>query len=374
MIKKYENILLNVNELKLYDRVVCSGSMSRVFTRQRTFDLEGQTGIIISIREYTPVTYCTVYFDNMFSPELVQYEDKTNRLLTVLSSKLEKINVDKSKYPASNFSVRIKSLLEYCDYMECPHCLDIDFIDVNDNNNSYITYLPREKVKKLKENESPWESRMREKMAIGKFLKKLNPFTIPIDLEKKVNIYKAMYNHFINDKSKFNIVKGDDVVKWYQEKKYKKGQGKLNKSCMGRHHDKLFLYTDVKRVAMLILVDEENELLGRALVWNITHPAITYMDRVYTVYPEDENRFYKYAKENGWKTYVNDKNDLMIIRFNHHIGDEFENPYMDTFKYFIEYNGIYGKEYLTNTYENDASYIELEETMGVGEADDYDEF
>lgn len=373
MIKKYESVLQNKNEFNLYDRVICRGSMSKIFTRQEIINFEGQTGIIINMRYYPTVTYCTIYFDNMFSSELIPYEEKTNRLLTVLSSKLEKINVDKPKYPPSNFSIKVNSLLEYCDFMDCFHCLDIDFIDI-DNNNSYITYLPREKVKKLKENESPWESRMREKMTIGKFLKKLNPFTIPTDLEKKANIYKAMYNHFISDTSKFIIVEGDNIVNWYQERKYKEGQGKLNKSCMRNHRDKLNLYTDTKRVSMLILIDEEKRLLGRALVWNVTYPDITYMDRVYTVYPEDENRFYNYAKENGWRTYDNNKDDLMIIKFNYHIGDEYENPYMDTFKYFIENNGTYGEEYLTNTYEEDASYVDLEETMGTEEREIDDDY
>ena len=64
------------------------------------------------------------------------------------------------------------------------------------------------------------------------------------------------------------------------------------------------LYTKNKDVvSLLVYVDEDDKVLGRALVWKLdksTCEAQYFMDRVYTNNDSDVNRFLNYARENGW--------------------------------------------------------------------------
>jgi len=361
MAQKYNEFINETDsEIKINDRVICHGVLGN------NINLEGQTGIVTRVINYRIGLY-TIFFDNMFSPHLTVEDNKVKSSLSILRNYFEKVETPPSNNPLTIFSENIFKVLEFCEYMDYPYKLDINYIDISDDSN-YVTYLPLNRLNKLN-GDDPFENKYREKLAIGKLLKKMNPYTDKINLDKKINIYKAMYDSIISDINKMLMVQGEDIQKWYQEKNYVVGFGTLNKSCMKNHYDKLSLYNDPSRVAMLIMVTPDNKLLGRALVWNVTEPNITYMDRVYTVYQEHEEKFYIFARENGWYNYRDDYDTSMIIRYNHDIGDEYQNPYMDTFKVFASYENSY---YLTNDYPDCGDYIELEETNYERDDDDYD--
>lgn len=365
MVQDYTEFKEEETQLKLHDRVICHGNNTNI-------NFEGQTGIITKVVLYGKIEVYTIFFDNLFSKNLNCMDSKSKRYYNLYGKYVKKMKIPVSKQPLTRFSERIKKILEYIDYMSYPYRLDINYIDVGEGQN-HITYLSNSRVARLKDGEDPYKSSLRDNMAIGKFLKKLNSYSDNVNIERKVNIYKAMYDNFISDKKTFKMVQGLDVIEWYQEKRYFHGSGPLNNSCMKNHFDKLLLYNDPSRVAMLILTSPDDKLLGRALVWNVTEPDITYMDRVYTVFPEDEAKFYIFADENGWynyKDHIKDNEQAleMIIRYNYEIGDQYENPYMDTFKIFVNHRGKHGNYYLTSV-DDQGDYIELEETES--ESDEY---
>lgn len=375
MVQNFKEFEKDNTEIKVNDRVICHGSVERKgYNGSVKIDLDGQTGIVTGIMRLSKFLFYDVFLDNFTSPILIS-DKKTKSLLTLSQKDVEKIKVKESNYSLTIFSQDVKNILEYCDYMDYPFKLDINYIDIS-NNKNYITYLSIDRQKRLKPGENPFKTTLRNSMLVGKFLKKLNPYTDKVNLERKVNIYKAMWDTLISGQNTLKMVQGMDVIEWYQESKYFPGGGSLNKSCMRSHRDKLKLYNDPDRVALLILVNPLNQLLGRALVWNVSKPDITYMDRVYTVYPEHEERFYMLAEENGWTTYKN-PNFSMIIKYSDHIGDEYENPYMDTFKFFV-IKGTHGRYYLTNAIseeeeDNESNYILLEEIEDHPEDEYYDD-
>lgn len=67
---------------------------------------------------------------------------------------------------------------------------------------------------------------------------------------------------------------------------------------MNNKKDYFDMYTTHRNCEMLILVNEENILFGRALLWK-TEQGILFMDRIYT----DESKmflFYQWAQDNGY--------------------------------------------------------------------------
>jgi len=176
------------------------------------------------------------------------------------------------------------------------------------------------------------------------------------ELEQFVNLYKAYidkHNKLI--KKEFRIVYGDDIIKWYCGDNYRKGNGQLNKSCMAFNNwdfgaedyyeptipQRLKFYADKNfkdKIRMLILVDHEDKLLGRCILWKLDDPkGRIYADRIYTIYDYDYNTFEDYIDKKGWLKYYDDKPSYMEIIL-HTTNDYSGNgmmyaprPYMDTF-------------------------------------------
>ena len=180
------------------------------------------------------------------------------------------------------------------------------YFDVS-NTNDMVTYLPVDKFKRLEIKDDPYKSRLRQPTKAGRFFRMLNDSLTDKEVETLVNGYKSAYDICISGLSdKLKLVSGEDVRFWYNEKNYVKGGGDLNSSCM-RHSDKgpeMQMFVDNPDVIqMLILTDEHNKLLGRALVWRLVEPeGGTYMDYPYTRYEKDVELFQLYAKQRNWLT------------------------------------------------------------------------
>ena len=123
------------------------------------------------------------------------------------------------------------------------------------------------------------------------------------DIENFVNIWKSTKSStdFV-----FKLVKGKDISRYYNQKRYFSSAGSLGGSCMADENKSLFeLYSkNESKVKLLILIDEKTDKIsGRALVWKLqTSPceATLFMDRVYTNRDSDFFRFRQHAEENGW--------------------------------------------------------------------------
>ena len=129
------------------------------------------------------------------------------------------------------------------------------------------------------------------------------------DIEAFVNAYKATKaTNF-----KFKLLKGDDISKYYNEKRYFSKAGSLGGSCMSDESKGTFkIYTkNEDKVQLLVLIDEESDKIsGRAIVWKLKKSpceAKLFMDRVYTNRDSDFFKFKQFAEENGYlyKTKMN---------------------------------------------------------------------
>ena len=244
-------------------------------------------------------------------------------------------------------SYSLKFLMDY----ENIFYTDISYIDITSRNDT-ISCLSARDFKKLEPNEDPWTSTMRQKIRVGRFLRKIADDTDMI-VEDYINEYKFAHNLSKTETAKFKVAKDIDLAKWYLEMNYAPGGGSLHNSCMKhlKSQRRLPLYTEnPEKVRLLYLTDKEGKLLGRALIWRLTEPAgVTFMDRVYCVEDYVEKLFLDYAKNRKFLTRadVEKKDTTLIVKMGRDYGSPHDNPFMDTFKYFIRTGN-----YLTNKFKN----------------------
>lgn len=176
------------------------------------------------------------------------------------------------------------------------------------------------------------------------------------DIEEFVNLYKSTN---IDNSKKFKLVKGDDIPKWYGEDKYHSDKGTLGGSCMRDVNSNYFdIYSENSKVCnLLIYVNSDKMLIGRALVWKLKKSpcdAKYFMDRIYTENDSDVLKFKQYADEQGWmyKHKQNSSNYEGLLfsykgnpvfgKISVELGDsDFKHyPYLDTLTFFDEDRGL----------------------------------
>lgn len=248
-----------------------------------------------------------------------------------------------------------------------------NFFDVT-SKDDMVSFLMQNKVPDDWDEEGdpslPYNTKGRGEIKIGKVIKyiisvidKNGDLTIPLpkdkDIEQFVNIYKATS---LNTDFKFKLVKGDDIAKYYNKKKYLTENGSLGSSCMSEESKGTFkIYSqNESKVQLLIYIDEKSDKIsGRALVWKLKDSpceARYFMDRVYTNSDSDFYKFRQYAEEKGflYKQKMNSSIDDNV-KFKYKGGDvygeikvkidaDFKNyPFVDTLCFLSE-----DKKYLSN--------------------------
>jgi hypothetical protein len=256
-----------------------------------------------------------------------------------------------------------------------------DSIDITEHDYTNFLY-------KLSTNNSYVYKKYRTYIKINKLINKLFPNEFKPsgdygkDMESFVNMFKAN-----NDKNTgiFEIVNGNDIVKWYNEEnylneKYDLDCTSLGKSCM--RYDSCedyinFYANNPDKVSMLILKDKEYPLKikGRALIWKLNKPDNRiFMDRIYTILDSDIELFKQYAIKNKWiykllqsatSTIfidpITNKNSELIMTVND-FKDNYDYPYMDTLLYYSKDENI-----LTNNKKEIKAkkFFELRDTDGT---------
>ena len=153
----------------------------------------------------------------------------------------------------------------------------------------------------------PYSYKGRGEVAIGKAIRYvMNLISSGVtdkELEEFVNAYKATQDSM---QWKFKMLEGNDIAKYYNEKKYYLKTGSLGGSCMADEGKKTFaLYSkNPDKVRLLVLIDEAaDKICGRALVWKLKKSpcaAKFFMDRVYANRDSDVYKFKKFAEESGF--------------------------------------------------------------------------
>jgi len=200
-----------------------------------------------------------------------------------------------------------------------------------------------------------------------------------VDIEQFVNKYKSAYDAMNDIFRKFELVSGDDIAHWYSYSNYEENKGTLGSSCMKAVNSNYFdIYVEnPDKCSLLILKGEdESKIKGRALIWKLDSPQVTFMDRVYTNNDSDIELFKQYAYIQGWyhKTYQNSSSDntlvgkegtkregdLVVNLKNANNGGYDRYPYLDTLKYFNTSSG----KITTEEMRGHGDYITLEDTGG----------
>jgi hypothetical protein len=190
----------------------------------------------------------------------------------------------------------------------------------------------------------------------------------------------------------FKLVEGEDIRKFYDESNYYKSNASghtLGSSCMrySRCQSYLNIYVkNPKQVQLLVLLLEENpnKIIGRALLWKSAKYECTlddgvsveqdtpFMDRIYVNNSKDEELFKQYARKMGYvyKKHQNSSgeefmfggSDTSIERIDVYLsmGGFTKFPYVDTICYYDPNNKV-----LSNIDDGDDSQWTLNETDGT---------
>lgn len=258
---------------------------------------------------------------------------------------------------------------------------DISYIDINKDKPDYVTFLPSQRAwremgwSSQEEADVPpspnspiWNAKGRQDSRMIPFLTKICDDSFQLSaMEKFVIKFKAEIQG-LSIFDKFKLITGEEIRHWYACSNYYKDpngkDGGLPGSCMrydgvsderGRNTQPfLDIYCkNPDKCSMLILTNEENKLIGRALVWKGLRkpydenkkPTLWLMDRIYTNRASDYELFKKYAKGQGWLY----KPDQTAQCDSYMDGDKKYNksmsivikpseykyyPFMDTFRYY----------------------------------------
>jgi hypothetical protein len=200
-----------------------------------------------------------------------------------------------------------------------------------------------------------------------------------IDIEQFVNKYKSAWDKMNDIFSKFELVSDDKIAYWYSYINYEAQISTLGTSCMKAVNSSYFdIYVNnPDKCSLLILKgDDESKIKGRALIWKLDNPQVTFMDRVYTNRDSDIELFKQYAHKEGWyhkqhqsssndytlvgKEGIKREGDLVVNLKNANNGNYDRYPYLDTLKYFNTSSG----KLTTEEMRGSSNYITLEDTGG----------
>jgi len=227
----------------------------------------------------------------------------------------------------------------------------INFISVA-HDKTKISYLTTDRIAKIEDPSQYWSSSRRFAVKPGGFISKLFKNISAKEVEKFSNLYRAQSN-----KASFtlSVVDGLKMLTYYHINSYAQERGTLGASCMKYDNcqDYLGIYThNNNKVKMLVMLNSEGGLMGRALLWDFDTHKI--MDRIYTIADEEfAFQFKKWATDNGY-LYKSEQNWYNTLNFENlstpkqelKLSIKLDNfqfrryPYVDTFKFFDEEKGL----------------------------------
>jgi hypothetical protein len=159
---------------------------------------------------------------------------------------------------------------------------------------------------RVKDGVDPYTMAGRSDLKVGRAIKYIAKDLYDITINDKqiedfVNAYKAIPNE---GESNFQFYIGDDIKNGYNTDNYYSRWGSLGGSCMNDEFSYLKIYRrNEKKVRLLVLLDDDGSICGRALVWKLDKSpcdAEYFMDRVYTSRDFEVNKFIQYAEDNGF--------------------------------------------------------------------------
>lgn len=256
-----------------------------------------------------------------------------------------------------------------------------NLVDLTPDNNDEISFLPDNQYQRFVSKGEDVSTKTKGKAKIGRMVGQIlrdNGYVEfkDVDIEKFVNSFKALWNkkHGIVNR-KVEIVKGESIKKWYNKENYNSEKGSLGNSCMRYPQVNHFMdiYAANPDKISMVIITEENKLIGRALLWKLDYSSksnsnIVYLDRIYTEQDSDVQFIYDWVFDNVVKK---DKNSFLSHRSGSNNDYELKvelgktkfdvYPYADTFNYLYEKlvdGELTGSGYVSNFYKNDDEIID----------------
>lgn len=243
------------------------------------------------------------------------------------------------------FLYRNDAKSKVCDYLTMCEYQSDKFANYLAIRGDKITFCPAGKEQTFNEDGS-WKRENRQEGKPAKIARKLltdeaMALLTDKDFETFANLLKGSD---ISQTGTFKIVKGEQIRFYYHVDQYADSCGSLNESCMRYDYkqDYFDIYCKNDCVSMLILLNKEDKLIGRAILWQIGDTKI--MDRIYgsdatteafKEYAQDHDFIYKKEQSFDSQTqFVNPNGESITRNFTVKLNTDFDSfPYMDTFKY-----------------------------------------
>lgn len=284
-----------------------------------------------------------------------------------IDSPISQSIIDMNRKPSSYTFIDDNLNGETIQYTESERVIDY----LNKRFGTFKTFDPQKwlSVVSNPEPDSDFWTKSRVDIKVGRFVRRFltEDFT-DAQIEDFVNKWKSSFQI---EGEKFEFRTGNGIVEAYDTTNYhgEEGYNPLWNSCMNNRTDLVDFYLYVKDLEMLVLVDSESKIIGRALLWT-DDEGRRLLDRVYYINDKDYYKFINLAKENDWyykkrnisggSTWIlNDVEQNIQSKVKYpveSISDLF--PYMDSFYYLDDKNG-----FLMN-YEPSGSYYILNDTDG----------
>ncbi len=187
----------------------------------------------------------------------------------------------------------------------------------NDSGTDRFICLNKDAIRPYEDVYTKIYSQSRNPIRVGRLINSImtaaGQKVTPSEVEQFTNMYKSAWDMYNDAFSKFDIVSGYDIQKWYSESRYESDESTLGGSCMRYDYCEEFfgIYTENSDVVKLvILYSDQNGTIkdgkykssmikGRALLWK-TNQGDMFMDRIYTNNDSDVELFKQYAEQNGW--------------------------------------------------------------------------
>ena len=237
--------------------------------------------------------------------------------LSATSGFLDKLAaISKEKGMAGEIAKNIKDFIEDEKYVDDDNTKQ-NYFDTTEKEDM-ISFLMQSKLPKGWDKEVdpslPYNTKGRTEVKVSKIIKYIITLmddegkwnSVPPkdkDIEAFVNAFKATK---ASTDFKFKEIKGDEIAKYYNQKKYLNSSGTLGGSCMADESKGTFkIYTqNDNKVKLLVFIDEkQDKISGRAILWKMSKSpceATWFMDRVYTNRDSDFIKFKNYAEEKGY--------------------------------------------------------------------------
>jgi hypothetical protein len=194
-----------------------------------------------------------------------------------------------------------------------------------------------------------------------------------VEIEDFVNKYKGTWDYTYGMDFDFDIVKSEDIRRWYLYTTYLENNSTLYQSCM-RHvycQPYLSIYVDNPEVCSLVIMKQNSKLRARAILWTLDNGDL-FLDRVYYTKESDASLMTTWVRNNiGSKKLVDESNrvDLTVnlkkFKYSNY-------PYLDTipFLHIKIIEGIGQSAYLSNygKQEENQVILKLKSTTGEHES------